>query len=113
MTLEERVQRLDEAAEVASGIGLDGPATSAREVVAAARRRIGFPGDVYVLALAGGTGVGKSSVLNALAGRTVSAVRAVRPTTDEPVAWVAEGRRDDLGPLLEWLGVRHVAGHAD
>jgi GTP-binding protein EngB required for normal cell division len=113
VTLEERVQRLAEAAEAASGIGLEGPAASAREVVDAARRRIGFPGDVYVLALAGGTGVGKSSVLNALAGRTVSAVRAVRPTTDEPVAWVAEGRRDDLGPLLEWLGVRHVAGHAD
>ncbi|HEU5324716.1 MAG TPA: GTPase [Candidatus Limnocylindria bacterium] len=113
MTLEKRLERLGAAADAAAGIGLDGPAHAAREVVETARRRVGFPGDVYVLALAGGTGVGKSSILNALAGRTVSAVRAVRPTTDEPVAWVASDRVDELRPLLEWLGVRHVASHAD
>ena len=72
-----------------------------------------LPGPTYVLALAGGTGVGKSSLLNALAGQTVSAVRAVRPTTDQPLAWVAESRRDELAPLLAWLGVRHVVAHAD
>lgn len=113
MTLEERLERLDAAVDAAAGIGLDAAATRAREVVTVARRRVGFPGDVYVLALAGGTGVGKSSILNALAGRTVSTVRAVRPTTDEPVAWVASDRAEELRPLLEWLGVRHVASHAD
>ena len=35
-----------------------------------ARERSGFIGAAYVLALAGGTGVGKSSLLNALAGQT-------------------------------------------
>lgn len=113
MTLEERLERLAAAADAADRIGLEAPAASARVVVDDARRRAGFPGDVYVLALAGGTGVGKSSVLNALAGRTVSAVRAVRPTTDQPVAWVADGRREALEPLLAWLGVTHVAAHAD
>lgn len=88
-------------------------ADDAEAVVARARERAGFAGSAYVLALAGGTGVGKSSVMNALAGRTVSAVRAVRPTTDEPVAWVAEPLREELAPLFEWLGVAHVVGHAE
>ena len=49
-------------------LGLTDHAASARELVEQIERRLGFPGEVYVLALAGGTGVGKSSVLNALAG---------------------------------------------
>ena len=68
-------------------------------------RRLGFSGSVYVLALAGGTGVGKSSVLNALAGESVSPARALRPTTEHPLAWVAKDAREDVRPLLDWLGV--------
>lgn len=113
MTLGARLQRLEEVAGLVRGLGLSDEADAAGDVARRSRERIGFAGDTYVLALAGGTGVGKSSVLNALAGRTVSAVRAVRPTTDEPIAWVADARRDELAPLLAWLGVRHVAGHAD
>jgi GTP-binding protein EngB required for normal cell division len=108
-----RLGALEQAAQQVRRLGLGGEADDALETVRRARERVGFPGDAYVLALAGGTGVGKSSVLNALAGRTVSAVRAVRPTTDEPMAWVADDRREELAPLLGWLGVRHVAGHAD
>jgi GTP-binding protein EngB required for normal cell division len=113
VTLEQRIDRLARAAAAARDIGLATEADAADAVVERARQRAGFVGDVYVLALAGGTGVGKSSILNALAGRTVSAVRAVRPTTDEPIAWVADERRAELAALLSWLGVRHVAGHAD
>jgi GTP-binding protein EngB required for normal cell division len=111
--LEARLAGLARAAEEVRDLGLIEPATDALQAVERARERIGFEGDAYVLALAGGTGVGKSSVLNALAGRTVSAVRAVRPTTAEPIAWVADDRRHDLAPLMEWLRVSHVAGHAD
>ena len=113
MTLDDALGRLRDAALAARDVGLIGEAERADEVIARARERSGFSGSAYVLALAGGTGVGKSSVLNALAGRTVSAVRAVRPTTDDPIAWVADARRDELAPLLSWLAVRHVAGHAD
>ena len=113
MTLDEQLERLARAVAAARDIGLEEPAAAAEEVVLRARQRAGFPGATFVLALAGGTGVGKSSLLNALAGHTVSAVRAVRPTTDEPIAWVAEERRDELAPLLAWLGVREVVGHAD
>jgi hypothetical protein len=37
----------------------------------------------------------------------------VRPTTDRPLAWVAEDRRAELGPLLEWLKVETVVGHSN
>jgi GTP-binding protein EngB required for normal cell division len=113
VTLGADLDRLDRAAAAARDVGLNDLATVADAVVHRARERQGFPGATYVLALAGGTGVGKSSVLNALAGNTVSTVRAVRPTTDAPVAWVADARREEIGPLLAWLGVHKVATHAD
>ena len=111
--LDERLARLRDAVEAARSIGLEDEAAEVRAVARRVGRRSGFGGSVYVMALAGGTGVGKSSVLNALAGSVVSEVRAVRPTTDRPVAWVAEERRSELGPLLEWLKVETVIGHAN
>ncbi len=111
--LDARLARLRDAAEAAASIGLASTAAGATRVADRVAQRAGFGGSVYVLALAGGTGVGKSSVLNALAGRTVSPARAVRPTTQRPVGWVAEGRRELVEPLLTWLDVEHVVTHAD
>jgi hypothetical protein len=98
-------------AEAAERLGLD--ATAARETLAAARTRLGFPGTAFVCALAGGTGAGKSSLLNALAGREVSRPGPTRPVTDEPVAWVPADAAAELGPLLRWVGVERVVSHAD
>lgn len=111
--LDERVARLREAVVAARSVGLEEEAAAARAVVRRIRRRAGFGGSVYVLALAGGTGVGKSSVLNALAGREVSPARAVRPATDAPLAWVPADRRSELEPLLDWLKVATVVPHDD
>jgi GTP-binding protein EngB required for normal cell division len=97
------------AADAADRLGLDGQPL--RAVHAAGVRRVGFPGDAYVLALVGGTGVGKSSLLNALAGGVVSAASARRPTTSEPIAWIPGAERESLGPLLEWLGVHETREH--
>jgi hypothetical protein len=41
----------------------------------------------------------------------VSIARAVRPTTDRPVAWVAADRRSEVDQLLEWLKVDRVVAH--
>jgi GTPase SAR1 family protein len=105
------LEGLERVAEAAERLGLDtGKAT---ETLAAARARLGFPGTAFVLALAGGTGAGKSSLLNALAGREVSRQGATRPVTDEPVAWVPADAAAELGPLLRWVGVDKVVSHHD
>lgn len=109
--LDERLALLREAVEAARTIGLEEEAAQARQIARRVGRRAGFGGEVYVMAMAGGTGVGKSSVLNALAGTEVSEARAVRPTTDRPVAWVSAKRRDEVEPLLEWLKVDRVVEH--
>jgi GTP-binding protein EngB required for normal cell division len=93
---------LERAIEAAGRCGLE--TTGAKRTLATIAERSGFPGDLYVLALVGGTGVGKSSLLNALAGSDVSAAGVRRPTTDTPVAWVPAGRLDDGRRLIDWLG---------
>jgi GTP-binding protein EngB required for normal cell division len=57
-----------------------------------------------VVALAGGTGSGKSSLFNALSGATFSPPGVTRPTTRHSHAcvWGMEG----AAPLLDWLGVQ-------
>ena len=98
-----------DASEAADLLGLDSrPLRAARDTGA---RRVGFPGDAYVLALVGGTGVGKSSLLNALAGGVVSRASPLRPTTAEPIAWIPRTEREALEPLLDWLDVREFREH--
>jgi hypothetical protein len=97
---------LGRAVEAADRLGLD--TTAARSVATTIEERTGYPGDLYVLALAGGTGVGKSSLLNAIAGEEVSPVGVRRPTTSSPVAWLPADRLADATPLLDWLGGAEV-----
>jgi GTP-binding protein EngB required for normal cell division len=63
-----------------------------------------------VVALAGATGSGKSSLFNAVAGFTISTVGVRRPTTSHPVACVWGSGAD---PVLDWLDVpsRHRTVH--
>jgi GTP-binding protein EngB required for normal cell division len=106
---EDLLARLIRAIEAARTLGI--PVDRAEAVRTDAAARLGFPADVYVLALVGGTGVGKSSLLNALAGEAVSPVSVRRPTTDEPVAWVPRDARRDMDELLAWLNVRQIREH--
>lgn len=103
------LKRLDDAIEAGSTLGIPtGDAENVRREVAG---RLGFPAETYVLALVGGTGVGKSSLLNALAGTSVSDASARRPTTAHPIAWVPRSSRADLDGLLGWLGVPAGEAH--
>jgi hypothetical protein len=102
MRLPEVEDALGEAIEAADALGLE--TAEARSVAATMTQRGGYPGDLYVLALAGGTGVGKSSLLNAIAGAEVSAAGVRRPTTATPVAWLPARHRDEAAPLLAWIG---------
>ncbi|NCT91616.1 ABC transporter, partial [Cellulomonas sp. APG4] len=58
--------------------------------------------DHTVVALVGGTGSGKSSLFNALAGLALADVGVRRPTTSEVTACVWA---HDAGALLDWLAV--------
>jgi len=86
------------------------------ETVAEARRtaehlraRWSLLTDVLVVALAGGTGSGKSSLFNALVGASLASVSAFRPHTDEALAWAAPGD-PVVSRILDELGVsRRVA----
>lgn len=110
---DDTLRGLREAIKHGHELGLTQAAEAAKRVLETAQRRQGFLGRTYVLALVGGTGVGKSSLLNTLAGHPVSEVSAIRPTTDQPLAWVAATRRDEVAPLLEWLDVSEVRPHHD
>ncbi|HEY6276347.1 MAG TPA: ABC transporter [Streptosporangiaceae bacterium] len=69
-----------------------------------AGERLRLSADHTVVVLAGGTGSGKSSIFNQLAGADFSPVGVVRPMTREAYACV--WGMDGAGPLLDWLGVR-------
>jgi len=78
---------------------------AARGSALTARGRVGHLGSTLVLALLGGTGAGKSSLLNALAGEKVASTSAVRPHTSEPLAWVPRSGGASLRFLLDRLEV--------
>ena len=86
----------------------------ARDLVDRAGERLRMSAGHTVVALAGGTGSGKSSIFNYLGGADFSAVGVTRPVTRDAHActWGASGS----GPLLEWLGVprryRYTRGSA-
>ncbi|MEE8601615.1 GTPase domain-containing protein [Euzebya tangerina] len=63
------------------------------------------------VAVVGATGVGKSTLLNALSGSPVATVSAVRPTTTAPVWVTASGQRSrDSAPHLAGVDVVQAPG---
>ena len=75
----------------------------AGDLLARAGERLRLSSSHTVVALAGGTGSGKSSLFNKIAGADFSSVGVTRPVTRDVHAcvWGVSGS----GPLLEWLGV--------
>ncbi|KRF24420.1 YfjP family GTPase [Phycicoccus sp. Soil803] len=108
--LTSRSAALEQAVET-GGRELDPAAVAAaRAVVDKIGERISKAGNHTVVALAGATGSGKSSLFNALVGAEVAVVGARRPTTSRPVA--AVWGDEDATELLDWLSVsqrHHVA----
>lgn len=74
-------------------------------VVRRARRKLGFLGEALVVAFAGGTGSGKSALVNGIVGESVAPIGVVRPTTDVALAVTPMGSQVDFDRLLSDLGV--------
>jgi len=95
---------------LASGVGRlpVGGVHRAEVAIIKAAKRTSMSGGQTVVALAGATGSGKSSVFNQLVGTEVATVGARRPTTSTPTAavWGSES----ASALLDWLkvGTRHL-----
>ncbi|GAB3078615.1 GTPase [Phycicoccus sp. Root101] len=101
--LGERSAALGDALE-AGGSQLDpGRVVDARAVIEKVTARTSRSGNHTVVALAGATGSGKSSLFNAIVGDGVATVGARRPTTSRPIA--AVWGDDDASDLLDWLEV--------
>ncbi len=111
LDLADRTTALDTAIQAAEGRIEPALLGEARAVVTRARERGGLSAEHTVVALAGATGSGKSSVLNAVAGLAIAQPGVRRPTTSHAMAAVwGEG----ADPLLDWLevGRRHQVGAA-
>lgn len=79
-------------------------------VVRSVRDRAGYLGETVVAAVAGGTGSGKSSLVNALAHEVVTESGGMRPTTGVPLAWIPANPEPGLTRLLDDLGVTERIG---
>jgi GTP-binding protein EngB required for normal cell division len=106
-----RIRALEEAATLCEGRVDAEPVEAAHRLVRQADRRLAFSGAATVVALAGATGSGKSSLFNALTGTSVAVVGIRRPTTSTALAAVWGGELVDE-QLLEWLQIprRHALG---
>jgi GTP-binding protein EngB required for normal cell division len=99
----DKVEGLHQAVEAARGRIDSTLVDEAEAVVDRAGARLRLSDEHTVVALAGATGSGKSSLFNALCGLDLAAVGVKRPTTSWALAcsWGPEG----AGELLDWLGI--------
>jgi tRNA U34 5-carboxymethylaminomethyl modifying GTPase MnmE/TrmE len=98
-----RLGALAAALEVSAGRFFDPSTVDARAVLSRAGARLDLSLEHTVVALAGSTGGGKSSLFNAICGMDIARVGVRRPTTSKPLAcvWGTQGAE----PLLDWLEV--------
>lgn len=96
-----------ESAGVLERSALEAVAELARNI----RLRLSYPESVIVAALAGGTGSGKSSVLNAVAGEEVAFTGGMRPVTSKPLALVPQGAAAALSGYLDAIGIQDRVAH--
>ena len=75
------------------------------------RIRLSYPESVVVVAFAGGTGSGKSSLFNAVAGEEVALSGGIRPMTAKPLASLPAAQAGSLAGYMDALGVTERVEH--
>jgi GTP-binding protein EngB required for normal cell division len=108
----ELLDAIDLAIARADGVVPPAAIKVASQMAGEIRERRGFLGETLVLAVAGGTGTGKSSLVNALAGEIITSVSVLRPHTDEPFAVVPQNPEPAVTVLLDTLGIEYRHEHA-
>ncbi|WP_433611901.1 GTPase [Dactylosporangium sp. CA-139114] len=98
-----RVEALHRFIGAAEGHVPEDQLVAARTVIDRSGERLRLSRAHTVVALAGATGSGKSSLFNAVSGFQLSRVGVRRPTTG--VAHACVWGQAGAGPLLDWLGV--------
>lgn len=98
-----RLTGLHQAVEAAEGRLREADLEPARQLVARAGDRLRLSGEHTIVALAGATGSGKSSLFNALTDLELAGTGVRRPTTSWALAcaWGPEGAEG----LLDWMGI--------
>lgn len=107
--LEPRLAGLDAAVAASRGRLDEDLLDSVEASVARSTGRLQMSAAHTIVAIAGSTGSGKSTLFNALAGVELSASGAQRPTTSTAKALVWSN--DDLEDMIEWLGVPAADQH--
>lgn len=105
------VDALDRLVAHARSVVSPGLIEEAARVARRVRLRRLLLGESIVIALAGGTGSGKSSLLNAIAGEQVSATGVQRPLTGRPLVWMPANPEPGLTRLLDAIGIEERIGH--
>jgi GTPase Era involved in 16S rRNA processing len=106
-----KIEALEAAAEAGQGRLDPVVLTEATQIVERAGQRLRMSGELTVVALAGATGSGKSSLFNAMTGLDLAAIGTRRPTSSMPLACVWGD--EPAGEVLNWLGIprRHQVQH--
>ncbi len=98
-------EKVDLVVAESRGVLPDPVLEQAAEVAGNVRLRLSYPASVLIVALAGGTGSGKSSLFNAIAGADLSLTGGIRPMTVEPLTIVPAGAAADMAGYLDALGL--------
>lgn len=115
--LQQRLAALAEVQSAAVGRLPDEMVQRIGELRQRATARLEHGSEFTVVALAGATGSGKSSMFNAIAGRELARTGVRRPTTStaQAVVFVDDPNADPASGLLDWIAVpaRQVIHDAD
>ncbi|MBB6567853.1 ABC transporter [Kribbella sandramycini] len=106
-----KIDALEQAATAGQGRLDPVVLTEATQIVDRAGQRLRMSGELTVVALAGATGSGKSSLFNSMTGLDLAAIGTRRPTSSMPLACV--WGEEPAGEVLNWLGIprRHQVQH--
>lgn len=103
------IEKADLAIAAASRMVDDSVAGPLGRAASMLRSRLDYPEGLVLVGVAGGTGSGKSSLVNAMAGSDVAVVGGVRPTTHRPLAVLSSGSSTPVRGYLASLGVEDLA----